>query len=287
MKLMEAARFAEACAKFEEALALSRGIGIQYNLALCYERTGRLASAWTHYLEVANATRARGEPDRQRVAEERAAALSRRLIRLVIAPVEPPADLKVSRSGAPVTRGQWNTAIPVDPGRYRIEARARGRLTWRKEIVVSGEGTTIRVEVPPLVMAPAPAPRRTARKPEAPTEVTSGRDEALRIGGIVGVSVGAAGLIAGGVLGGLALAKKNDAFAIQDDGTRHCVEPLACDDEGRAQIEDARSLSYGSTGAFIAGGVLAATGAFMLIALAVEPTESTVRLRPFRGAISF
>jgi hypothetical protein len=284
--LMKAERFEEACAKFEEALTLSQGIGIQYNLALCYERLGRFASAWTHYLAVADATRRRGETDRQRVAEKRAAALAPRLTRLLIAPVDPPPDLEVSRSGAAVTRSQWNTAIPVDPGRYRIEARARGRVTWRREIVAEQAGSTVRVEVPQLAAAATtPAQRTTPPEPTPMPDDASARDEGLRIGGLVGVSLGAAGLVVGGVLGGLALAKRDAAFDTDDDGVAHCFDPLVCDEEGRRQIEEARSLSHGSTAAFVAGGVLAATGAVLLITLAADPAPAAFSVRVHLSAL--
>ena len=47
-----------------------------------------------------------------------------------------------------------NSALPVDPGSYQIEASADGFKTWSKTIDVEGEGTTITVAIPTLEKAP-------------------------------------------------------------------------------------------------------------------------------------
>src|SRR6266498_1038121 len=49
--LITSGRAEEACPKFEESQRLDPGVGTQLNLADCYDRTGRTASAWTLYIE--------------------------------------------------------------------------------------------------------------------------------------------------------------------------------------------------------------------------------------------
>src|SRR5690349_13986528 len=63
-ELVKSGKAAEACPKFEESQRLDPGLGTQLNLADCYERIGRTASAWTIYVEVAPAARREGQDAR-------------------------------------------------------------------------------------------------------------------------------------------------------------------------------------------------------------------------------
>src|SRR5678816_498104 len=59
-ELTRQGRFAEACPKLQESNRLDPGIGTQFHLADCYEQSGRIASAWAAFLEVASQARATG-----------------------------------------------------------------------------------------------------------------------------------------------------------------------------------------------------------------------------------
>src|SRR6185436_13105064 len=74
-QLMSAEKYAEACPKLEESLRLDPGMGTRFNLAHCWEKIGRSASAWAMFLDVAAAARAAGQQQRDTAAKERAAAL--------------------------------------------------------------------------------------------------------------------------------------------------------------------------------------------------------------------
>src|SRR5262245_20973343 len=50
-KLLDEGKFNEACPKFQESLRLKPGIGTRFNLADCWEKSGRTASAWGEFLE--------------------------------------------------------------------------------------------------------------------------------------------------------------------------------------------------------------------------------------------
>ena len=51
--LVDAGQPERACPKYEESLRLYDSVNTRYFLADCYERTGKMASAWAHFLEVA------------------------------------------------------------------------------------------------------------------------------------------------------------------------------------------------------------------------------------------
>lgn len=157
-KLAAAGDYAAACPKFEDSFRLDPGIGTNFNLADCYEHTGRIASAWARFLDVAAATKAAGQVERERVARARAAALEPKLARLTIAVEATAPGLSVVRDGIDVGAAAWRVAVPVDPGPHVIEASAPGRSAWKTTADVPVGPSAITVVVPELAEAPqAPA----------------------------------------------------------------------------------------------------------------------------------
>src|SRR5882724_1612678 len=75
---------AEACPKLEESQRLEPRSGTLINLASCYEQTGRLASAWSKYVEATTSAKESGNSGREAVARQHAAALAPRLSKLTI-----------------------------------------------------------------------------------------------------------------------------------------------------------------------------------------------------------
>jgi hypothetical protein len=153
-KLAAAGDYEAACPKFEDSYRLDPGIGTNFNLADCYEHRGRIASAWARFLDVAAATKAAGQPERERVARARAAALEPRLARLTLEVQSTAPDLSIVRDGIAVGAASWRVAVPIDPGSHAIEASAPGRLTWKSTVEVPDAGA-ISVVVPELEPAPA------------------------------------------------------------------------------------------------------------------------------------
>lgn len=83
-RLMAAGKIAEACPKFEESQRRDPGSGTLLNLATCYEKSGRLALAWSTYLEAASAAHAAGNAERESTARELAGALEPRLSKIAV-----------------------------------------------------------------------------------------------------------------------------------------------------------------------------------------------------------
>ncbi len=76
---MTEGKYEEACAAFAESLRLEPATGTLYNIALCSEKLGRTASAWSAYKAVA--ADASSNADRARMAKEKAALLEPQLSR--------------------------------------------------------------------------------------------------------------------------------------------------------------------------------------------------------------
>ena len=152
---MAAEKYADACPKFEESLRLDQGMGTQFNLAHCWEKLGRTASAWALFLDVAAAARAGNQPDREAAAKERAAALEPKLTRLRITFPEPAPEAKIYRDGQEVGKAAWGTAMPVDPGSHLIRVTARGKQDWTQDVKVPATSRTFSVTVPALEDLPS------------------------------------------------------------------------------------------------------------------------------------
>src|SRR5688572_8317290 len=147
--LMNKGDYDEACPKLEESQRIDPGSGTLLNLGDCYEHQGRIASAWTMFLEAAAAARLTGNADRDRAARERAAALDPRLARVTVRVAEKTAGLEVRRDGVIVRPAQWGTAIPIDAGAHTIVATAPGRQPWQTTVTLQ-DATSATVLIPAL-----------------------------------------------------------------------------------------------------------------------------------------
>ncbi len=280
---MNAGDHEKACPLLEESLALDPAMGTKYQLAQCYEKTGRLASAWAHYVEVADAARAAKMDEREKWARERAEAIKPRLSHLTVrVPAEVAAvpGLHVLRDGVPMGPGLWSTPLPVDGGPHRVSATAPSRIPWSLEVPVPVEGGNVTVEVPPLAeayMQPAPmgleyAPvAHAAPKPVSPLVY-------------VGLGVAGAGVVVGTVTG---IVSMSQTSSLQDD----CPDDL-CPADKEGEVDRATALGHVSTGSFVVAGLGTAVGLIALLAPAedeamapgpVEPVQSAVTVRPVLG----
>lgn len=109
--LMQAGKYAEACPKLEESLRLDPGLGTQFNLADCNEHIGKITTAWVGFLEVAAQSKATNQPEREKVARKRAAALDARLPKLVVDVISAPPGLEVKRDGVVIGSAAWGLSL--------------------------------------------------------------------------------------------------------------------------------------------------------------------------------
>lgn len=137
MKLMAKKQFAEACGKLAKSQELDPGMGTQFRLAECYEKLGRVASAYDQYTSVADAAKNANKQDREALARRRAAALEPKVAKLTINIAPSVASLpgvEVTRDGAPLDRRLWGTPIPVDPGDHIVTVRAPSKKAFEDKV---------------------------------------------------------------------------------------------------------------------------------------------------------
>ncbi len=144
--LLARGQVAEACAAFEASMKLDPEKGTLYNLGLCHERLGKLASAWSELDELSrtDTNTARGED-----SGRRAAALLPRLTHMHLVVEGNPDGLAVTRDKIDVTPLVGKDA-PVDPGIYTFVATARDREPSTLEVDLTAEGKTVDVTIPAL-----------------------------------------------------------------------------------------------------------------------------------------
>lgn len=258
-ELMKQKNFAAACPKLEEVTRLvPDGLGAKLTLAECYEGAGKLASAWSTYSQVESLAVRLNQPDRQTLARDRAAQLKPRLAKLVInvpSTIASLPGLAIKRDGKPVGAAQFGEAIPADVGDHTVEATAGGKLPWSVQAKIAADGSTVTVEVEALKDAP---PGAQPEQPKLGPPATPEEEPTwlLPFGIAVG-SVGVAGLVVGGVMGGLAMGQQSDAEEGCPNGR--------CSAEGNDARTSAGTFADVSTAMFIAGGVLAAAGVVIII----------------------
>ena len=288
--LMNAGKFTEACPKFEASQQLDPGLGTMLNLAECYEKTGRTASAWAEYREAIPLARAAGSKARQDLATERAQALQDRLSTLTIRAIsgeDTNAHLEVRRDGVALQEAELGSPIPVDPGEHVIEAAAPGKQPWSSKIQVGADAAKVQVEIPklepadggaPATATPVTAGATTPTTNEPPSDKpTSG--SAQRTTGLVLGGVGIVGLGLGTFFGLQASSKWSDAKDACKDF------PYDCSSAAKDKQADARSAATVSNIGFIAGGALLAAGAVLYftapkkqsVALGIGPGSAFVR----------
>jgi tetratricopeptide (TPR) repeat protein len=276
-RLLKAGRYADACPKLEAASKLYSSAGILLNLADCYEKAGRSASAWTEFGEAASVAERARRPEQAKEAKRRQTALEAKLTRLTVRVSSEVPGLRIRRDETDLAQGMWGSPVPVDPGSHEIRAEAPGREPWTKSVDVSTPGETTTVEIPELHPVPAPAappPDRTAepqpaltRKPPSESEPTP-RSHVLDWALIGG---GAAVAIAGAVVMGIEAGRTANARA-------ETYYPKAIND-----YNSATTPYYVGLGGLIAGSASAAAGLLILTMVHESPQTTGLRAVPWVG----
>jgi len=250
-QLMDEKHYAEACEKLAGSQELDPALGTMLYLADCYEHAGKSASAWALFHEAADNAQRANQPDRQRIALERAQSLEGRLSKLEVRvpAARQVAGLEVLINGTPVPRASWNTALPVDPGPTRLEARAPGKKTWTTTLAVATGPSSQAVELQKLADEPRPVSPVATR-----TDAPHG-SSAQRTAGWVVTATGVIALAASSYFGyrAYSLNKKSKAECRAD-------APNACTPDGVALREDAKTAGALSTIGTVSGGLLVAAG---------------------------
>ena len=289
--------YEKAVPKFEGAAKLLHTFGILFNLADCYEKLGRTASAWSTWREAGSVARNSNRADDEARAEERQRALAPKISELTLrVPQAAELDtLEIARNGAPVPRAAWETPLPVDPGQQTIDARAPGHRAQHLTLVVLPNGDKKTLTIPPLELetaAPVPSSAPSADRdnpsaspPSGPVSSAPSGHPVRVLAGWIAAGAGAA-LAAGGIIEwAVGQNKMNDAVT-------HANAAVAANDRGayNAASDDLSSGNSQRTTGFVllgVGGAVAVAGAaFALTAPHADSTPhpaTSTTLAPWMG----
>jgi hypothetical protein len=203
-KLFADGHVGEACEKFAASYTIEKKTSTLFNLATCHERDGKIATAWLEFSEARTRAEQESQPERAKLAGERATVLAPQVPHLRLVFTERAPGLVVRLDGAPVPSAALDAQIPVDPGAHTIEFSAEARRSRRQEVAVA-PAKTVAVEVPVLERGETPAVRpvpeeRSAEKPRSSPTL-----------GWVLLGVGGASAVAGGIFGARAFGQRQDA----------------------------------------------------------------------------
>jgi hypothetical protein len=296
LALMDKGRYAEACPKLAESQRLDPGGGTLLNLAICHEKQGKLASAYTEYKGALGIARADGKQERVKYASEHAEALRPRLRQLTVhvsAQARLP-GLEVTMDGVPITESTWGVALPADPGKHVVRASAHGFETSERTVTVTGEATKAVIEIPVLVPSAANGPgegagaaepdraarregtgsvsARTSLAPTTPADAAPGNVQQT-----AGYVIGATGIVAtilGAVFGGLAIAKHGESSDLCD------AEICPNTEDGRTAVDlnDQARTNATLSNAFVGAG-LGLLGVGLVVLLTAPSSEPSATPR--------
>jgi hypothetical protein len=247
-KLLARGKVPEACEKLGASYQLDAAGGTLINLAMCHEIEGKTATAWSEFNTALTLAKSSARADRQKAAREHITALEPKLSRLTIK-VPAGSELEVKLDGVAIPAGALGTSIPVDPGDHTASASAPGKRSWEAKVTIKpAEPQTLTVpplEAPTLPPAPPPATTGGWKKPV----------------GLVALGLGAVGLGVGTYFG-------VHALGLASQASLGCPDKV-CTPAGWKALGDGRAAAAVANGTLIAGGVLAAAGAALVIVAAV------------------
>lgn len=258
-RLMAAGHFAEACPKIADSQSQAPSPTTQMTLGTCYEKAGKLATAWTTFQAAADSASAAQKKKIAVAAKHMGAAIEPKLSRLTIK-VEDASGVSVQLDGEPVQESDLGTAVPRDGGGYDVEATAPGKKSWKKHVELAASGQNLEVDVPPLESeepAPAASTESSENKDASTASEDSSRGKPQRIAGIAVAGAGVVAAVVGAYAGFHANSTYNDALGA-------CGGNTTCSSESGLSLRgSASSWATVSTVSFVVAGAALAGGAVL------------------------
>jgi hypothetical protein len=236
--------FTIACEAFDKSNRQDPSPGTQINLAICYEKQKKWASAWTWYRSAAGLAQQRNQPQREQNATDSAKRLEPQLHHVMISVNNGTPDTVVKRDGNEITvsLGGRDVALPFDPGDHVIEINATGKKPLTKSIVTPDTPTTSdKAEVLSFTLEDAPVDPNASLDTGGPAKTTVIRTESDgSTQRLLGVIAGGAGVLTGLAAVGVFILANKEA-SDRDEQQAVYKDPTKSDGERAGAAKSANS----------------------------------------------
>lgn len=263
-------KYGEACGKLEASFKLSPASSTRGLLGACYEKIGKLASAWAAYRDSAAIADRQGNAERAQAAREKAVELEPKLAKVTIATgAAKTPGIKISIDGVEQPAAALNTELPIDAGLHVLAASATDYKPWKTTIDIQ-DGERQNHVVPALVADPT---RRLliAERVEEEQRVARRRKQiAYGLLGGGGLAVGVAA-----TLGVLARSQWHDAKAAGCSEDGGCPTTAGTQDVDGAALKADIATYVGGAGLLLVG-----AGVFVYLTTPTPRTEAELLLAP-------
>lgn len=275
--LRDAKDFKGALQRFRAADEIMHVPPTGFEVASAQAELGLLVEARDTIARVLNIPATPREPAQYKQARENARTLDDALvprIPMVTVTVKGGSNATLTLDDVEVPAALVGLPVRVNPGHHTIGARTAGARGTASVDVAEGEKKSVTIELfgkpadeaPPPVVAPTPA---------AELPPPSGSYAPA----IVAFGVAGAGLVVGGITGGLTLGKQSDL-------ARSCPN-RTCGPGNYGDIDTANMLATISTVSFVAAGASAAAGLVLFfVGKPASRTPAAARVTPWIGVAS-
>ncbi len=275
----EAGKLSQACTLLDRAYEMDAKDGILYARADCRDEERKIAAAVNLYEAYLRSFSRMTGPSKKSHAERAATAEARLnelrplvpMVKFVWAEAPPP-ETKIIVDKIEYSASTLDVRLPLEPGTHEIVVIFPGQPERRRTVTLAEGGSSI-VDLSPVDPKTQEDPQKSGGKKNAGKSSTKGAKPKSKmdpwvIGGFVGVGLGAAGIIAGGITGGMAISEKKNVDA-------HCNDVQRCDKEGIAAADRFQTIGNISTATFVVGGIAGAVGATLLLVAYRSPASNT------------
>ena len=261
----------EACTLLAKSQALEKSDGTLLLLAICHEKEGRTATAWSEYRQV----EAHGRADRVKYARQRATAIEPQLayveLHLTTGTSIPPLRLRLDRDTT-IDPAVLGTQIPIDPGPHEITLECQEREPSKTTFsAVPNTTKTVDLTPGPLLAKPfvPPPPTQPPPKPAPPSNKTP------TIVAGVGIGLAAVGIGLGTGFGLRALSLSGQAKDACGGVVSTCTDPKALELRSEANLP-----ATISTVAFVTAGVALVVTVVTLVFSSGQSPKAVPALAP-------